>query len=297
MTPPSSRQRKRENYSHLTRVNEDEMHDLICAGFGPGMNMKRVSITPHTKQLPASLAIAIALHDSLDSADLPPQLASLQGRAPKVAFIERQPHFAWHSGMLLEGARMQISFVKDMATMRNPRSEFTFLNYLYTKNRIVQFTNLDTFLPLRIEFEDYLRWCADWFQDVVHYGQEVLEVLPQRVRVGGQKVDSFLVRSRDVETGVVTSRRARHVIIAVGGRPNIPKCLPAKHPRIIHSSQYAHVVPRLLKSREYPYRVAVIGSGQSAAEIFDNLQSRYPNARTNLLIQGAALRPSDDSPL
>ena len=39
-----------------------------------------------------------------------------------------------------------------------------------------------------------------------------------------------------------------------------------------------------------------MGSGQSAAEIFDDLQTRYPNARTTLVIKDTALRPSDDSP-
>jgi L-ornithine N5-oxygenase len=39
-----------------------------------------------------------------------------------------------------------------------------------------------------------------------------------------------------------------------------------------------------------------VGSGQSAAEIFNDLQSRYPNSRTTLVIKDTALRPSDDSP-
>ena len=43
-------------------------------------------------------------------------------------------------------------------------------------------------------------------------------------------------------------------------------------------------------------RVAVIGGGQSAAEVFHNLHARYPACKTNLIIRGAALKPSDDSP-
>jgi L-ornithine N5-oxygenase len=53
----------------------------------------------------------------------------------------------------------------------------------------------------------------------------------------------------------------------------------------------------LLKDHNAPYSVAVIGNGQSAAEIFDFLHANYPNARTRMLIKGGALRPSDDSPL
>jgi L-ornithine N5-oxygenase len=44
-------------------------------------------------------------------------------------------------------------------------------------------------------------------------------------------------------------------------------------------------------------RFAVVGSGQSAAEIFNDLSERFPNAEVKLIIKGASLRPSDDSPL
>jgi L-ornithine N5-oxygenase len=54
---------------------------------------------------------------------------------------------------------------------------------------------------------------------------------------------------------------------------------------------------KILKDHQYPYKVAVIGNGQSAAEIFEFLHANYPNSQTRLLIKGSALRPSDDSPL
>ena len=94
----------------LKRYSDDELHDLICVGFGP-----------------ASLAIAVALYDALESKD-----PMLRSHDPKVRFLERQEKFAWHAGMLLPRSKMQISFIKDLATLRNPRSRFTFLNYLHT---------------------------------------------------------------------------------------------------------------------------------------------------------------------
>ncbi len=130
----------------LPSVPTGDMHDLICVGFGP-----------------ASLAIGIALQDHLEQSDTPWE------SKPKIAFIERQPNFAWHAGMQIPGAKMQISFVKDLATFRNPRSRFTFLNYLWSHGRLVQFTNLGTFLPSRLEYQEYLRWCAEQFKHLVHY--------------------------------------------------------------------------------------------------------------------------------
>jgi L-ornithine N5-oxygenase len=264
--------------SHLQPMKDDELHDLICVGFGP-----------------ASLAIAIALHDDLDSKS--GGNIAYNGRAPKVAFLEKQARFGWHCGMLIPGTHMQISFVKDMATLRNPRSVFTFLNYLHVKGRLVQFTNLDTFLPQRIEFEDYLKWCAGWFEDVVHYGQEVVEIKPHTSQQDGHQVDSFSIVSRNVHTQELSVRRARHIVVAAGGRPLIPQPFPQAHSRILHSSQYSYRSPQIFTDKQASYRIAVIGGGQSAAEIFSNLHATYPNAKTRLIIKGAALRPSDDSPL
>lgn len=261
--------------SLLQRFDDDEVHDLICVGFGP-----------------ASLAIAVALHDALEAGD-----SAVSRRAPKVRFLERQRRFAWHAGMLLPGAKMQITFMKDLATLRNPRSEFTFLNYLYKKNRLVQFTNVGTFLPQRIEYEDYMRWCAEHFEDVVDYGRSVDAVAVDRTNSKMGDVETFRVTSVDRKTGRESSLRARHVCIAVGGRPNIPKHLNAGHPRVIHSSQYATSISDMFPSGTQPRSVAVIGSGQSAAEVFHNIPSRFPGTKSYLLIRGASLRPSDDSPL
>lgn len=197
--------------------------------------------------------------------------------------------------MQLHGARMQITFMKDMATLRDPRSQFTFVNYLHRKGRLVSFMNLGTFLPLREEYEDYFRWCAETFHDVVHYNTEAVDVLPNKSK--NDKVDSFTVATRNMHTGHVEERRARHVIIAVGGRPHIPRPFPQHHPRIIPSAQYVPWISSRFPSRNTHCRVAVVGAGQSAAEIFNDLQSRYPNCESRLIIRGGALRPSDDSPL
>ncbi|KAF6832274.1 l-ornithine n5-oxygenase [Colletotrichum plurivorum] len=257
---------------YLLPTDPSEIHDLICVGFGP-----------------ASLATAVSMHDAQEAG------RQLTGQAqPKVLFLEKQPQFAWHPGMLLSGAKMQISFIKDMASLRNPRSHFTFLNYLHCNDRLVEFTNLDTFLPARAEYEDYLRWCASHFNDVVQYGREVVSVSPDPQTSGGVK--TWTVKSRNIKTGQVSSYQTRNVLIANGGQPNLPKVLPAKHPRIIHSSQYQKLVPQILNDNSRPYRVAVIGAGQSAAEIFRDIHSSYPNSKTWMVMRSNFLKPADDSP-
>ncbi|KAF7573967.1 IucD, Lysine-ornithine N-monooxygenase [Pyrenophora tritici-repentis] len=250
-----------------------EVYDLVCVGFGP-----------------ASLSIAIALDDrhkerkSSDAHAVP----------PKVLFLEKKLAFGWHTGMLLEDSRMQISFIKDLVTLRNPKSPFTFMNYLHTHSRLADFANLNTFSPFRSEFGDYLRWCAAHFIDDAAYGQEVLQVIPEDAE-GDNPVRHFIVKSRNVVTGLITYRKTRRVVIATGARPHLPDHYPKHHPRVVHSSEFLHRVPGILEGIQRP-RIAVVGSGQSAAEIFDYLRGNCPVSTVNLLIRGQHLRPSDDSP-
>lgn len=241
-------------------------YDLICIGFGP-----------------ASLAIAIALHD--------------RGVKPRVLFIEKQRRFIWHAGMLLPNARMQISFLKDLATLRDPRSKFTFINYLKNKNRLLAFTNLSTFLPLREEYNDYMAWCASHFEPDVIYGHETVCVSPTKKSNG--LVQSWQVVSRNIETNERSTVSARNVVVAVGGRPRLPPAFSTGglDRRVIHSSLYSNAVSKILTDKNKAYNVAVVGGGQSSAEIFNDLQSRYPNAKAILYTGASALKPSDDSPL
>ena len=241
-------------------------YDLVCIGFGP-----------------ASLAIAIALHD--------------RGVEARVLYIERQRRFVWHAGMLLPNARMQISFLKDLATLRDPRSKFTFINYLKSKDRLVAFTNLSTFLPLREEYNDYMSWCASYFEPAVRYGQETISVSP--VESSNGPVQDWQVLSRNVDSNETSTVFARNVVIAIGGKPRIPPAFSNRdlNGRVVHSSLYSSTVPSVLTDTRKAYHVAVIGGGQSAAEIFNDLQTRYANSHITLYTGASALKPSDDSPL
>src|SRR5689334_11511943 len=96
---------------------ERSVHDLVGVGFGPS-NL--------------ALAIAIAEHN----AELPPTPGT---RPVTAAFVERQRGFGWHRGMLLEDATMQVSFLKDLVTLRNPKSDFSFLCYLQSRDRLIDF--------------------------------------------------------------------------------------------------------------------------------------------------------------
>ncbi|KAL9069747.1 MAG: hypothetical protein Q9161_005332 [Pseudevernia consocians] len=191
---------------------------------------------------------------------------------------------------------MQISFLKDLATLRDPRSKFTFVNYLKSRNRLVAFTNLSTFLPLREEYNDYMSWCASHFEQDVQYGQETISISPTENPNG--PIRSWQVVSRNVDTNEISTVTAKNVVVAIGGKPRIPPAFSTAELEcgVVHSSLYSIAVPRILTDTNKAYNLAVIGGGQSSAEIFNDLQSRYPNSYTTLFTGASALKPSDDSP-
>lgn len=240
--------------------------DVIGVGFGP-----------------SNLALAIALDD-----------INREGREPcRFHFLERQPRFTWHGGMLLPGSDMQISFLKDLVSLRDPTSPLTFVNYLHKQGRLEDFANCKTFYPSRVEFNDYLRWVADTFSTRCSYGEDVIAVEPVR---SGDTVTALRVVSRS-DSGRESVRHSRGLAVAVGGSPHIPPLFADLHddPRMLHSSCYLdRIGGRGLERRGA--RVAVIGGGQSAAEITVDLQSRFPEARIDLIFRGHALKPSDSSP-
>lgn len=237
------------------------IHDLIGIGFGP-----------------SNIALAIALEEQDNS-----------GQQRDAFFIERQPTFAWHPHMLLDHAHMQISFLKDLVTPRNPGSRYSFLNYLHEKGRLQDFINLQTFFPSRHEFNDYLSWAAANFDDRCAYGEDVFEVLPE---TQDGEVTHLRVRSRDQDHNI-HERLTRSLVIGVGGAANIPPCFAGlkNDPRVFHSSHYL----RELERQVSPKRIAVIGAGQSAAEIFLDLHGRE-GTQVDLISRAWAFKPSDDSP-
>jgi L-ornithine N5-oxygenase len=241
-------------------------YDVLGVGFGP-----------------SNLALAIALDEY-----------AKRSRSKCVPiFIERQPNFTWHGGMLLPDSDMQISFLKDLVSLRDPTSPFTFVNYLHKRGRLLDFSNCRTFYPSRIEFNDYLRWVAGHFKSVVSYGETITAVEPI---TAGQCVTSLRVHSRKLGGGE-NVRIARNLVVAVGGTAHIPALFReiAEDSRVLHTSAYldAIVTAGLEAKRAH---VAIIGGGQSAAEVTVDLRSRFPEAHIDLIFRGHALKPSDASP-
>ncbi|MFS8100672.1 lysine N(6)-hydroxylase/L-ornithine N(5)-oxygenase family protein [Lentzea alba] len=211
---------------------------------------------------PSNLALAIAVDE--------------EERPVQARFFERQARFGWHRGMLLEDATMQVSFLKDLVTLRNPTSAFSFLCYLKERGRLIDFVNHKNLFPLRKEFHDYFEWAAERVAGQVSYGAEV-----RGIRTEG---DGFELAVGDEAV------RARNVVLATGLEANLPEGVEAGE-RIWHNRDLLHRVEGL----EDPRHVVVVGAGQSAAEAVAFFHDRFPEAEVHGVFARYGYSPADDS--
>ncbi|MCW1098829.1 lysine N(6)-hydroxylase/L-ornithine N(5)-oxygenase family protein [Streptomyces sp. RS2] len=238
------------------------VHDLIGIGFGPSN---------------VAMAIAIREHNARAGGQ----------EALDARFFEQQPRFGWHRGMLIDDATMQVSFLKDLVTLRNPASEYSFLCYLQSKGRLIDFINHKNLFPLRVEFHDYFEWAAAKVDDMVSYGHEVVGVVPV-VRDG--VVDHLEVTVRSGEGLEV--HRARNLVVGTGLRPLVPEGVE-RGDRVWHNSELLSRVDALEGTS--PSRFVVVGAGQSAAENVAYLHRRFPTAEVCAVFARYGYSPADDS--
>ncbi|MFF9427706.1 lysine N(6)-hydroxylase/L-ornithine N(5)-oxygenase family protein [Streptomyces sp. NPDC014746] len=242
------------------------VYDVVGVGFGP-----------------ANLALAIAIEEHNERAAPDERLTAV--------FLEKQPAFGWHRGMLLPDATMQVSFLKDLATLRDPRSRFGFVPYLHDRGRLVDFINHKVLFPTREEFHDYLQWAANGVDHMVRYGLEVTAVRP-----AGPAEPAGRVVEVDVATlgeGEAVTYRARNLVVGTGLVPRLPEGVTSSE-RLWHSSEFLHRLAALPTTE--PRRFVVAGAGQSAAEIADHLHREFPGAEVVAVHTRYGYSPADDSP-
>ncbi|WP_026554160.1 lysine N(6)-hydroxylase/L-ornithine N(5)-oxygenase family protein [Arthrobacter sp. 35W] len=176
-------------------------------------------------------------------------------------FLERRDGFDWHPGMMLESAHLQVPFMADLVTMADPTSPYSFLNFLKETGRLYPFYIRENFYPLRAEYNAYCQWVAGQLPQV-HFGMEV--------------------RSIDYHDGVYTVHsqgpegprrvRARNLVLGTGTAPYVPAAAAgvlAAGGVVLHNADY---LARKAELQRQP-SITIVGSGQSAAEIYYDLLS------------------------
>ncbi len=171
-------------------------------------------------------------------------------------FLEAREELAWHPGMLLDDATLQVPFLADLVTMADPTSRWSFLAYLKQTGNLYPFYIRESFYPLRREYDQYCRWAADRL-GTVRFGQAVTEVVHD-----GQ---AYVVRTATGE-----EHRGRRLVLGVGTTPHVPVSLQGTG---IHSSAYLAHKEELQRLDS----ITIVGSGQSAAEIYRDLLAESPD--------------------
>ncbi len=232
----------------LADASETPQH-YRCVGIGVG---------------PANLSLASLMHSH-------PELTNL--------FLDENAGFEWHDGQQIPGASIQVSMLKDLVSLSEPTSEFSFLSYLYEVGRIYHFMNAQFDAVPRQEFRNYMEWASRKNQNIV-FGRRVHLVEYQ---------DRFVVRA----TGMTVT--ADNIVVGVGVQPWIPpQALAHLGERQFHVSEF------LAKTSAVGgLRVGIVGGGQSGAEAFLDLISRTRDEsprRVLWISRRPNYLPLDDSP-
>ncbi len=207
-------------------------------------------------------------------------VAALLHRQPLNArFFEAKATHSWHPGMMLPQALLQTSYLKDLVTPVDPTNPYSFLSYLVDKRRFYAFVNAEQDAITRQEFADYLSWVA-----------QRLDILQMDSPVDAVEDDGecfrLTVRGQDV--------RARNLCVAAGKQPYIPPCCTE-----LLSDNCFHALGIAQRHLDLcGKRVAVIGGGQTGAEIVLNVLDNVwgePDALTWVSRRSNFL-PLDESP-
>lgn len=235
-----------------------DVNDLVVAGFGP-----------------SGIALAAAIEDHDDEHPEQPPLTA--------AYLERAADSAWQPNQVLPGTDIQHHFLRDLATPRDPRSRFSFPNFLLQSGRFYPFTLLGGYVT-RLEWSEYVQWGASQVRTPAEYHREVLRVDP--VADDDGIVRTAKVTSRDTRDGSTVEHFGRNVVLATGHRPYVPEVFQdALGERVFHAAEF---LPRLTALREgegFPRRVAVVGAGQTAGEIVLYLAGEDADAHVHSMVR------------
>jgi L-ornithine N5-oxygenase len=223
----------------------EETFELLGVGFGP-----------------AGIALATAIEDWREAEGHSPS------EHPKVKFFERRHDSGWQSALLLPGTDINHHFLRDVATPRNPRSRFTFTNYLKEKGRLFSFGLLRG-AATRIEWSDYVLWVANQLQQYAAYDTEVTAIEPW--------IEDGVVKLLKVQTSA-GSALTESAVINGGQKAKVPEEFkPWLGDRFFHTSNFLPAIANL--DRSAPLTFVVVGSGQSAAESIIYLADEFKHSR------------------
>lgn len=190
-------------------------------------------------------------------------LAALLEDIPEVdaVFFDQKPHFDWHPGMLIVGTRLQVPFMADLVTLADPTNKYSFLNYLAQKNRLYPFYFLQRLDIPRREYNDYCQWVESELDNCC-FGQKVVDL------TYAEKEQYYQVTVENINTEEQHTYLAKNIVLGTGTTPALPESFQGMPKEdVFHTSDFLSRHDRCREAES----VTVVGSGQSAAEVFREL--------------------------
>ncbi|CAG9619284.1 lysine N(6)-hydroxylase/L-ornithine N(5)-oxygenase family protein [Sutcliffiella rhizosphaerae] len=186
-------------------------------------------------------------------------IAALLDDVPEVEaiFFDQEESFNWHPGMLIEQTDLQVPFLADLVTFAKPTSRYSFLNFVHEKNRLYQFYFYRRFDIPRREYNLYTKWVVEQLPNC-HFKSEVMNVT--------KCSEGYEVKVKNTVTNETHVYFTKHIVVGTGSVPFLPENV-VQNEHIIHTSDYLQAAEDIKNARS----VLVVGSGQSAAEVFYEL--------------------------
>jgi lysine N6-hydroxylase len=177
-------------------------------------------------------------------------------------FFDNQSDFDWHPGMMLESATLQTPFLADLVTLADPTHPLSFLNYAKKTGRLYSFYIRENFFLMRKEYNQYCQWACRQLNNI--------QFNTQVERIDYDKLNScYIITLRNTQTNEVSLCSANKIILGTGPKPFLPDACADVKNKVTHSSVYLMDKKKLQQKPS----ITIVGSGQSAAEIFYDLLS------------------------
>ncbi|AJC49526.1 SidA/IucD/PvdA family monooxygenase [Allofrancisella guangzhouensis] len=202
-------------------------------------------------------------------------------------FFEKKESFSWHPGLMMDWTTLQVPFLADLVTMVDPTSNFSFLNYLHQKNRLYKFYFKENFFIQRQEYNDYCLWVAENCQSC-KFGYEVTNI--EHSKVSGNETWNVTVKNSN---GEEQQYLAKNIVLGLGTKPQLPSYF-SNTKNVHHSGEYLDIKAQALKDQH----ITLIGSGQSAGEIFlDLMKSKNDSTQISWVTRSKGFFPMEYSKL
>lgn len=174
-------------------------------------------------------------------------------------FFDQSDEFNWHPGLMLSNATLQVPFLADLVTMADPASKFSFLNFMKHSGRLYQFYIRENFFVLRKEYNAYCKWAASKLPNC-KFSHQVVSIK--------HNDGLYEVIVKHTQTALTSTYYTERLALGTGTSPKTPNFIDkSAFPKIIHTSDYLYSKSDILKNAS----VSIIGSGQSAAEVFQDI--------------------------